>query len=89
MTVVLPRALPSPLPADWFTAWPGDALVAVAKMFLADVEFNSGNTRAAIVEACQTFHEDTTALSGEFLAKLRRRNYVTPTRSGLVFGRDG
>lgn len=65
---------------DWFTAWPGDALVAVAKMFLADVEFGSEDTRNAIVEACQRFHEDTIVLSEEFLAKLRRQNYVTPTR---------
>lgn len=26
---------------DWFTAWPQDALVAVAKKFLADVKFES------------------------------------------------
>ncbi|CAM9229232.1 unnamed protein product [Discosporangium mesarthrocarpum] len=64
---------------DWFTAWPGDSLVAVAKTFLADVEFQSEATRASIVETCQTFHEDTITLSQEFLTKLRRQNYVTPT----------
>lgn len=65
---------------DWFTAWPGDALVAVAEMFLASVEFDSDDTRRAIVESCQRFHEDTRVLSAEFLAKLKRQNYVTPTR---------
>lgn len=65
---------------DWFTAWPGDALVAVAEMFLASVEFDSDDTRRAIVESCQRFHEDTRVLSAEFLSKLKRQNYVTPTR---------
>lgn len=65
---------------DWFTAWPGDALVAVAEMFLASVEFDSDDTRRAIVESCQRFHEDTRVLSAEFLTKLKRQNYVTPTR---------
>lgn len=65
---------------DWFTAWPGDALVAVAEMFLASVEFDSDDTRRSIVESCQRFHEDTRVLSAEFLSKLKRQNYVTPTR---------
>eukprot|EP00903_Cladosiphon_okamuranus_P016611 g15323.t1 len=64
---------------DWFTAWPGDALVAVAEMFLASVEFDSDDTRRALVESCQRFHEDSRVLSAEFLSKLKRQNYVTPT----------
>lgn len=54
--------------------------MAVAKMFLVDVEFDSDDTRVAIVESCQKFHEDTITLSAGFLSKLRRQNYVTPTR---------
>ena len=76
-----PRHLRHHHHSDWFTAWPGDALVAVAKMFLASVEFRSDETRLAIVESCQRFHEDTSVLSEHFLSKLKRQNYVTPTRS--------
>lgn len=75
-----PFPKPTHIYQDWFTAWPGDALVAVAEMFLASVEFDSDDTRRSIVESCQRFHEDTRVLSAEFLSKLKRQNYVTPTR---------
>lgn len=52
-------------------------------MFLASVEFDSDDTRLAIVESCQRFHEDTRVLSEDYNAKLKRQNYVTPTRSAL------
>jgi len=64
---------------DWFTAWPQDALVAVAQKFLADVEFVNEQTRHNIVELCQQIHTDVTDLSEEFFRNLKRRNYVTPT----------
>ena len=64
---------------DWFTAWPSDALVAVAQRFLAPVKFRDENTRANIVSLCQAFHMDVIALSDEFGRKLKRINYVTPT----------
>ena len=64
---------------DWFTAWPDDALVAVAEKFLADVDCDSDALRHALVDMCQMFHENTRALSAEFGLKLKRINYVTPT----------
>ncbi|KAG3198934.1 Dynein heavy chain 7, axonemal [Phytophthora cactorum] len=64
---------------DWFTAWPSDALVAVAEKFLADVEMDSANVRKAIVDTCQYFHVSVMELSDKFLKNLRRQNYVTPT----------
>ncbi|KAL8008233.1 putative dynein heavy chain region D6 P-loop domain, dynein heavy chain, domain-2 [Plasmopara halstedii] len=64
---------------DWFTAWPSDALVAVAEKFLADVAMDSVNIRNAIVDTCQFFHVSITKLSDQFLKNLRRKNYVTPT----------
>jgi dynein heavy chain len=64
---------------DWFTAWPDDALVAVAEKFLADVECDSDALRKALVDMCQMFHENTRELSEEFMSKLKRINYVTPT----------
>ena len=47
---------------DWFTAWPGDALVAVAKKFLSDVELEE-SIRPAITSTCQHFHDAVRALS--------------------------
>ncbi|RLN66256.1 hypothetical protein BBP00_00002338 [Phytophthora kernoviae] len=64
---------------DWFTAWPSDALVAVAEKFLADVEMDSAEVRKAIVDTCQYFHVSVMDLSDRFLKSLRRQNYVTPT----------
>ena len=64
---------------DWFTAWPSDALVAVAQRFLAPVKFRDDDTRQNIVSLCQQFHMDVIALSDEFNRKLKRINYVTPT----------
>jgi dynein heavy chain len=64
---------------DWFTAWPSDALVAVATRFLAPVQFVDERTRVAIVALCQQFHEDVRDLSANYFASLKRQNYVTPT----------
>ncbi|CAM9445138.1 unnamed protein product [Ectocarpus fasciculatus] len=64
---------------DWFTAWPGDALLAVAQRFLAPVTFASDEIRESIVNLCQRFDMDVRSLSAEFLSKLKRINYVTPT----------
>ena len=64
---------------DWFTAWPSDALIAVAERFLSTVKFDSDKTRSNIVSICQRFHQDVIHLSTDFLTNLKRRNYVTPT----------
>ncbi|RHZ05166.1 hypothetical protein DYB26_015018, partial [Aphanomyces astaci] len=64
---------------DWFTAWPADALVAVAEKFLRDVEMESDGIRRGIVDTCQYFHVQVEELSSLFLRCLRRQNYVTPT----------
>jgi dynein heavy chain len=64
---------------DWFTAWPSDALVAVAQRFLASVKFDNEEARNSIVSLCQQFHTDVIQLSDDFLKSLKRRNYVTPT----------
>lgn len=52
--------------------------MAVAKRFLATVELTELERNAAI-EMCQTFHTSTEVLSNEFLIRLNRHNYVTPT----------
>ncbi|GFH07742.1 uncharacterized protein HaLaN_02585, partial [Haematococcus lacustris] len=42
---------------DWFSAWPNDALEAVALKFLNDVDVSS-KQRGHIMSMCKMFHED-------------------------------
>ncbi|KAJ3154924.1 Dynein heavy chain 7, axonemal [Geranomyces michiganensis] len=63
---------------DWFQAWPDDALQAVARQFLSEVELTD-QTRTNVVEMCKYFHQSSTALSEKYLSALARHNYVTPT----------
>ncbi|XP_018345947.1 PREDICTED: dynein heavy chain 7, axonemal-like [Trachymyrmex septentrionalis] len=63
---------------DWFQPWPKDALFAVATKFLAPVELTE-HERSVGIDMCQFFHVSTQQLSDEFLIRLNRRNYVTPT----------
>ncbi|RLU26559.1 hypothetical protein DMN91_000355 [Ooceraea biroi] len=63
---------------DWLQSWPEDALLAVATKFLATVELTDHERKAGI-DMCQFFHVSTQKLSDEFLIRLNRHNYVTPT----------
>ncbi|CAH0726011.1 unnamed protein product, partial [Brenthis ino] len=63
---------------DWFQEWPPDALLAVATRFLKEVELTELERDTAI-KLCQMFHTDTQELTRQFLLRLKRYNYVTPT----------
>ncbi|XP_052563215.1 dynein axonemal heavy chain 7 isoform X1 [Culex pipiens pallens] len=63
---------------DWFQPWPKDALVAVATKFLSTVEMPV-KERNVCIDMCMEFHTSTQELSEEFLIRLNRHNYVTPT----------
>ncbi|XP_049866243.1 dynein axonemal heavy chain 7-like [Pectinophora gossypiella] len=63
---------------DWFQEWPPDALLAVATRFLKDIELTNLERETAI-KLCQVFHTDTQELTRQFLLRLKRYNYVTPT----------
>ncbi|KAJ3222668.1 Dynein heavy chain 3, axonemal [Clydaea vesicula] len=63
---------------DWFQVWPEDALEIVAQKFLEEVELTD-KTRAAVVTMCKEFHVSARILSENFLSRLKRNNYVTPT----------
>ncbi|RZF38562.1 hypothetical protein LSTR_LSTR006157 [Laodelphax striatellus] len=63
---------------DWFQPWPSDALLAVSKKFLADVELTE-QERTASIDMCQEFHSSTIRLADEFYTRLQRKVYITPT----------
>ncbi|KAI9097032.1 dynein heavy chain and region D6 of dynein motor-domain-containing protein [Phlyctochytrium arcticum] len=63
---------------DWFQAWPNDALQAVARQFLSELEL-SDTVRDAVVQICKHFHQSAITLSERYLAASSRHNYVTPT----------
>ncbi|KPJ04007.1 Dynein heavy chain 10, axonemal [Papilio xuthus] len=63
---------------DWQFPWPKQALLAVANVFLADVQKIPDEFRSIIVEHVVHVHLSVAVYSAEFLARLRRNNYVTP-----------
>ena len=67
---------------DWFMAWPEQALTAVATKFLSADETDGTQIPQehymSIVAHVVHVHQSVRAYSVEFLAKLRRTNFVTP-----------
>jgi len=63
---------------DWFTEWPADALTAVAKKNMDEIEM-AADVRAACVEMCSLFHGETAKLAVRFKDQLKRIYYATPT----------
>ena len=64
---------------DWFTEWPEEALLNVAKGVIADSDLVLGKDEDACVEMFKVMHQSVEIKSKKFLDELRRRNYVTPT----------
>ena len=63
---------------DWFQEWPNDALEAVAKKFLKEIDVPD-QQRLDIMAICKQFHQGIATLSEKFKKDLGRINYVTPT----------
>ena len=77
---------------DWFTAWPRDALTAVAVKHLSELDVVKpidGEPEAAmthkaallgsLTNLCREFHRTARERSNEFASQLKRFSYVTPT----------
>ena len=62
-----------------FHAWPRDALVAVASIFLKDLSLNNEELRENIAHHMGEAHLSVMALSERFYEVKKRYNYVTPT----------
>ena len=63
---------------DWFSAWPKDALEAVADRFLGEIEMEP-ETRVSFAQMVQTFHTSTEKAAEKFKPIEKRFYYVTPT----------
>jgi dynein heavy chain, axonemal len=64
---------------DWFTEWPNDALVSVARQFLGKIDLDSDELRKSVCAVCMVIHSSVSAISVRFMEELRRYNYTTPT----------
>jgi dynein heavy chain len=66
---------------DWFTEWPDEALLGVAKTKIEDYvdEFKIKGTVDQIVDMFRLMHKSVENISVKYLAEMKRHNYVTPT----------
>lgn len=64
---------------DWFTAWPEDALQAVAHQYLASQAGISAENMKQLPQLCMKFHRTAQAVATQFLQQEKRHFYVTPT----------
>lgn len=64
---------------DWFTEWPEEALMNVAKGIVGSGELELGADEDLCVDMFKIMHQSVEQKSKKFLDELRRRNYVTPT----------
>jgi dynein heavy chain len=63
---------------NWFTPWPNDALVTVARSFLEEIDVDA-KIKESCVQMCMYFHKDVASLASRFYDELRRYYYATPT----------
>lgn len=63
---------------DWVYPWPKQALYAVAQLFLSSNDLIPADYRDAIIEHVVHVHTTIQEYSKDYLAKLRRNNFVTP-----------
>ena len=64
---------------DWFSNWPAEALLSVARLKLAEIEFESPAIQQGVYDLCSTIHSSVTSMSVKYLSELGRHNHVTPT----------
>ena len=65
---------------DWFTEWPEEALISVAKNILEQKDdIALGKKLDGVIECIKYIHKSVEKISTKYLAELRRYNYLTPT----------
>ena len=65
---------------DWFNEWPREALLAVAKRLMAEIDLGpQAHLREPLTDLCVDIHSSVVQTSHDFWDELRRRYYITPT----------
>ncbi|CAI9532291.1 unnamed protein product, partial [Staurois parvus] len=65
---------------DWFSEWPQEALLEVAKRYLEGVELgNMEGINGKVARIFVTMHRSVAEYSHKMKMELRRHNYITPT----------
>ncbi|CUG87367.1 Hypothetical protein, putative, partial [Bodo saltans] len=65
---------------DWFSSWPEQALISVAKDFFVNMDsLRDGALVDGCIQMCVFMHQSVEAMSARFLDETKRHNYVTPT----------
>lgn len=66
---------------DWFTEWPSDALLSVARTSFVTMEWNEGQEYLvdALSKMCVQIHTSVSSMAVRFYDELRRYYYTTPT----------
>ncbi len=64
---------------NWFTEWPAEALLGVARGNLTEKNLTLGPSMEGVVEMFKMIHQSVESKSRRFLQIMRRHNYVTPT----------
>lgn len=63
---------------NWFHEWPEEALISVAKRFLADVDLLPGPIQESVANFMAYVHKSVNEMSISYLQNDRRYNYTTP-----------
>jgi dynein heavy chain len=63
---------------DWFHPWPKDALLGVAKRFLADVDLGDEAVREGVTNFMPFSYEMVNKVAEEYLLQARRHYHTTP-----------
>ena len=64
---------------DWFTDWPEEALISVAKGQLTEEDLSIDSSLDSLVQFFKTVHKSVEEVSAKYLNELRRHVYITPT----------
>lgn len=64
---------------NWFTEWPAEALLGVARGNIMEKNLELGPSLDGVVEMFRIIHQSVEQKSKRYLLIMRRHNYVTPT----------
>jgi dynein heavy chain len=63
---------------NWFHEWPEEALISVAKRFLADLDLLAGPIQESVSQFMAYVHKSVNEMSETYLQNDKRYNYTTP-----------